>query len=81
LAIEAASELSDLVAQIAGLAASTASALSVTQVDVGFGGVAGRYLVVNDTVAGFNAATDMLIAVEMAPGSTANLTAANFFLF
>jgi Ca2+-binding RTX toxin-like protein len=81
VAIEAASELSDLVAQIAGLAASTASALSVTQVDVGFGGVAGRYLVVNDTVAGFNAATDMLIAIEMAPGSTANLTAANFFLF
>jgi Ca2+-binding RTX toxin-like protein len=81
VAIEAASTMDDLVAQLTGLAASTASTLSVTQVDVGFGGVAGRYVVVNDTNAAFDAATDMLIAIGMAPGSATNLTASNVLLF
>jgi Ca2+-binding RTX toxin-like protein len=80
VSIEAASTLDDVIAQITGLAASTASALSVTQVDVGFGGAAGRYVVVNDTIAAFDPAADMLIAIGMAPGSATNLTAANFFL-
>jgi len=81
VAIEAASTMDDLVAQLTGLAASTATTLSVTQVDVGFGGVTGRYVVVNDTNAAFDAATDMLIAIAMAPGSATNLTAANVLLF
>lgn len=79
--IEAASTLDDLLAQIAPLAASTATALAVTQVDVQLGGVAGTWLVVNDTDAAFGAATDMLIAIGLAPGSATNLTGGNFFLF
>ena len=57
------------------------AALSVTQVDVAYGGAAGRYLVVNDTAAAFDPATDMLIHLEMAAGSTGNLSAGNVFLF
>ncbi len=79
--VEGASTMDDLVAQLSGLAASTAGTLSVTQVDVNFGGAAGRYLVVNDTDAAFDPTTDMLIGLGMAAGSTSNLTAGNFFLY
>jgi Ca2+-binding RTX toxin-like protein len=79
--IEAASTGEDAVAQIGSFAASTASTLSVVQVDIALGQVAGRYLLVNDTNPTFDDAADMVIEIVMAPGSTTNLTAANFFLF
>jgi Ca2+-binding RTX toxin-like protein len=79
--ILAAATLDDLVAQIAPLAPSTATALAVTQIDVTWGAVAGVWLVVNDTVAAFHAGTDMLIAISLAQGGAGALGAANFFLF
>jgi subtilisin-like proprotein convertase family protein len=77
--LASAGTLADLLAGIVGLAASTASALSVTQVKVAAGAMAGSYVVVNDTSAAFDATTDMLIGLQFATG--ANLTAGNFFLF
>lgn len=74
-----AATLADLLAGIVGLAASTASTLSVTQVKVAAGVMAGSYVAVNDTTAAYDPATDMLIGVQFAAG--ANLTAGNFFLF
>jgi Ca2+-binding RTX toxin-like protein len=64
-----------------GLVASTADTLSVTQLDIAFSGIAGRYLVISDQDSTFNRDSDMVIAIDMAPGSTTNLTASNLFLF
>jgi Ca2+-binding RTX toxin-like protein len=77
--LAAATSLADLAAQLAALAASSAAALSVTQVTVQGGAVMGDYVAVNDPAAGFDAASDMLIGVQFAAGHT--LTAGNFFLF
>jgi serralysin len=78
-AIDQANLLDDLLAQIVGLAASTTSLLALTQVDVLQGDQAGRYLVVNDSNAAFDAGTDMLLALGQ--GAPSNLSAGNFFLF
>jgi Ca2+-binding RTX toxin-like protein len=61
-------------------AASSASMLAVTQLDIfDPGGTTRTVLVVNDTNAGFDAATDMVIGFGgTLPGT---LSAANFFLF
>lgn len=77
--LASAATLADVLAGIVGLAASTATALSVTQVKVTAGAMAGSYVAVNDTLTAFDAAADMLIGVQFAAG--ANLTAGNFFLF
>jgi serralysin len=77
--LASAATLADLLAGIVGLAASTAGALSVTQVKVAAGAMAGSYVAVNDMSAAFDAGTDMLIGLQFASG--ANLTAGNFFLF
>jgi Ca2+-binding RTX toxin-like protein len=79
--ILAAATIDDLVAQIAPLGVSGASTLAMAQIDVTWGAVAGHWLAVNDTVAAFNPATDMLIAIGIAPESASLLGAGNFFLF
>ena len=79
VALAAAGAIADLVAQLGSLAASGAASLAVTRIDVGAGGAAGSYLVVNDALAAFDAATDMLIGIQFASASP--LSGSNFFLF
>ena len=79
LALAEAATIADLVAQLGGLAASTATVLALTRIDVAAGGWAGSYLAVNDLAAGFDAATDMLVGIQFA--SAAPLGTGNFFLF
>ncbi len=77
--LAAAASLAEVMAGITGLAASGPATLSLTQVKVAAGAAAGSYVVVNDAVAAFDAASDMLIGVQFAAGQ--NLSAGNFFLF
>jgi subtilisin-like proprotein convertase family protein len=79
IAVAAADSIAVLAAQLAALTPSSASGLAVTRVDVGAGALAGSYLAVNDTLAGFDPAADMLIGVQFATAS--GLTAGNFMLF
>jgi Ca2+-binding RTX toxin-like protein/murein DD-endopeptidase MepM/ murein hydrolase activator NlpD/uncharacterized protein YcfL len=79
VAIASASSVADLVAQLGSFVASTAASLAVTRVDVAAGGAAGSYLVVNDTAAAFDPASDMLIGIQFA--SAAPLGAGNLILF
>ncbi|MCC7282950.1 MAG: M10 family metallopeptidase C-terminal domain-containing protein [Acetobacteraceae bacterium] len=79
IALAAAASIADLVLQLTSLAASTASSLAVTRIDVASGGAAGSYLAVNDTGTAFDEATDMLVGIQFA--SAAPLGASSFFLF
>jgi subtilisin-like proprotein convertase family protein/Ca2+-binding RTX toxin-like protein len=77
--LASAASLAEVMAGIIGLAASGPATLALAQVKVAVGSAAGSYLVVNDQVAAFDAATDMLVAIDMT--ASANLSAGNFFLF
>jgi Ca2+-binding RTX toxin-like protein len=70
--------LANLLNGITGLAASSEDTLVVTQVRIHQGGQQRDLIVVSDTVVGFDAGSDMVIAIE---SGTQALRAANFFLF
>lgn len=62
-------------AAIRPIPASTAKVLQAVEIDIPFGAFAGRYLYVNDTVAGVSPADDLLIDIR---GSSGNLSASDF---
>ena len=70
-----ANNYNDLAGGLAGIQASTGVLLSVADITVSAGSLAGRYVVINDGLAGYTAATDAIIGLT---GVTGALNAQDF---
>ena len=70
-----ANNYNDLAGALAGIQASTGVLLSVADITVSAGSLAGRYVVINDGAAGYTAATDAIIGLT---GVTGALNAQDF---
>lgn len=73
--VASASNFNDLAGALAGIQASSATLLSVADVTVSAGSLAGRYLIINDATAGYTVVTDSIIGLT---GITGALNAQDF---